>query len=334
LKTLSTPSPAAPLASCLRFTTSDPEVAVHEATKLLSPHQLVLDGDRTDFAAHASRSQLSDTALYTMSYSDAGTFHCAPQHSYVAVLLPTAGDLSIRYHKRDPVEVPCGSFAVVPADRPVDISYRDGMSMLVVTAGPAALTSGLRRIAPELEDDQLRFDEIVTYDGGSVGTFYGLARLLARTVDRYTSPSFMSSNVVYTLRDQIVSTFVLDLPHTKSESMLRFSTPISNRLVRRALDAVASEDIADSSVTDIAAKLGVSVRSLELGFRKELNCTPREYIQKIRLQKAHDDLTEARPGDGTTVTDVALRWGFNHTGRFAALYKRVYGVAPSTELRD
>ena len=35
----------------------------------------------------------------------------------------------------------------------------------------------------------------------------------------------------------------------------------------------------------------------------------------------------------TSVTDVALRWGMTHTGRFAAAYRRKYGVAPSATLR-
>jgi AraC-like DNA-binding protein len=44
-------------------------------------------------------------------------------------------------------------------------------------------------------------------------------------------------------------------------------------------------------------------------------------------------LRDADPGDGTTVTEVALRFGFAHTGRFAAAYRRRYGQAPSATLR-
>jgi len=83
----------------------------------------------------------------------------------------------------------------------------------------------------------------------------------------------------------------------------------------------------------MAATLDVSVRNLEKSFRKELGCTPRKYLQRVRLQRAHDELRRARPGDGTTVTEIAMRCGFGHVGRFAMLYRRVYGVAPSLELR-
>ena len=52
-----------------------------------------------------------------------------------------------------------------------------------------------------------------------------------------------------------------------------------------------------------------------------------------RLAGAHAALRDADPGDGTTVTEVALRFGFAHTGRFAAACRRRYGQAPSATLR-
>ncbi|MFI7317108.1 helix-turn-helix domain-containing protein [Streptomyces venezuelae] len=39
------------------------------------------------------------------------------------------------------------------------------------------------------------------------------------------------------------------------------------------------------------------------------------------------------PGQAT-VTDVAFRWGFTHPGRFAAAYRRQYGVPPSTTMSE
>lgn len=44
------------------------------------------------------------------------------------------------------------------------------------------------------------------------------------------------------------------------------------------------------------------------------------------------DLVDA--DDSTTVTDVAVRWGFTHTGRFASSFRRKYGVLPSEVLRS
>jgi len=57
------------------------------------------------------------------------------------------------------------------------------------------------------------------------------------------------------------------------------------------------------------------------------------YLRDRRLERAHEDLTDAIPSDGVTVTDVAERWGFHHLGSFAALYRNRWGESPSETLR-
>lgn len=59
--------------------------------------------------------------------------------------------------------------------------------------------------------------------------------------------------------------------------------------------------------------------------------SPMTYLQDVRLARAHAALVEAEPGEVTT-TEVAYRWGFTHLGRFAAGYRKKYGVAPSQTL--
>lgn len=323
-----------PLDSCRRFTTCDPHEAVEEATKLLSPHQLTLEGDPGDFWARASRAELGGTSLYYLDYRTAVTFHCSSQSTYVAVLLPLSDGMAIRYDRGDAVEVPSGSLAVVPAECPVDISFRRGFSLLSVSANTETLVSGLRKVAPDAAAERLRFEAICGTAGGSSEMFYGLVKFAAALVDNYRSPASMPYRVIDTLRDQIVSTFLLGLPHGQSGPLLRRSRPlITSRIVRRSLEVMASESGLQRSITEIAAQLCVSVRALEMAFRKEFDCTPRKYLQNLRLQRAHEALCQARPGDGTTVADVATQCGFSHTGRFAALYRRVYGVHPSAKLQ-
>jgi len=322
-----------PLDTCRRFTTRDPDEAVEEATKLLSPHQLTVEGDPGYFWARASRAELGGTSLYYMDYRTAVTFHCSSQSGYVAVLLPMSDGLTIRHDRGDFIEVPSGSLAVVPAECPVEISFRRGFSLLSVSANTGTLVSGLRKFAPDLAAEQLPFEAICGHVGGTSEAFYGLVKFAATLVDNYRSPASMPHRVVDALRDQIVSTFLLGLPHRQSGPLLRLSrSPIASRVVRRSLEVMSSDGGLLRSITDIAAQLCVSVRALELAFRKELDCTPSQYLQNLRLQKAHEALCSARPGDGTTVIDVAIQCGFNHTGRFAAVYRRVYGVNPSAKL--
>jgi AraC-like DNA-binding protein len=102
--------------------------------------------------------------------------------------------------------------------------------------------------------------------------------------------------------------------------------------LRRALAYI--EDHADQPVTvaDIAAAAHVTVRALQYAFRRHLDTTPLAQLRRVRLAHVHEDLRAADPAAGTTVTEVAARWGFHHPGRFAALYRAAYGRTPQHTL--
>jgi AraC-like DNA-binding protein len=325
--------PDPPLLSCDLFSTANPDEAVAEVTRILSPHWIDLMGEHDQFRARISNAVLSEVSMCHLNYETSVTFHCAPQNMFTAVVLPLSGDMTVAHESGDALDVPCGSLAVVPSGCRVDVRFRAAFSMLVVNAKSSALSAGLRRIAPELDTADLLFDGIVATNGVVPSTFFGLSSMLVDVVDQYSSPTLIPSKVADMMSDQVISTFLLGLPHNKAEQMLRYRNPISRRAVKLAVDMVIADQYAEKSVSDIAASLGISLRSLELGFRKEFGCTPHEYIRKFRLQRAHDQLCRAHPGDGTTVTDVAMRWGFNHPGRFAALFRSVYGVPPAATLR-
>lgn len=86
-------------------------------------------------------------------------------------------------------------------------------------------------------------------------------------------------------------------------------------------------------VNDIAAAVNLTPRAVQYLFRQQLETTPTEYLRRVRLQRAHHDLVRGDQAS-TTVTEIAQRWGFAHTGRFAVLYRQTYGQSPHTTLTE
>ncbi|WAL67794.1 helix-turn-helix domain-containing protein [Amycolatopsis cynarae] len=56
---------------------------------------------------------------------------------------------------------------------------------------------------------------------------------------------------------------------------------------------IEDETAAVFNVGELARHLGVTVRALELGFRRALDETPHEYLRRIRLGRAHRELVAA-----------------------------------------
>jgi transcriptional regulator GlxA family with amidase domain len=105
--------------------------------------------------------------------------------------------------------------------------------------------------------------------------------------------------------------------------------PVTLRRALAYLDDHVSEDV---SVAQVAAACGVTVRALQLAFRRHLSTTPSRYLRELRLDRARRELEAGDPAHGDTVTEVAARWGFFSPGRFSAHYREAYGEPPSRTL--
>lgn len=103
--------------------------------------------------------------------------------------------------------------------------------------------------------------------------------------------------------------------------------------LRRAITFVDEHAHEGISLADIAAAAHVTIRAVQLAFRRHLDTTPSEYLRRVRLDHAHRDLLAADPAHDS-VTAVAYRWGFASSSRFAAYYRQAYGLPPGRTLHD
>jgi transcriptional regulator GlxA family with amidase domain len=101
-------------------------------------------------------------------------------------------------------------------------------------------------------------------------------------------------------------------------------------MVRRAERYMADHADTPVTVSDVAAHLGLSLRSLQAGFRQWRNTTPSAHLRQVRLQLVRDELK--RSGADVNVTAIATRHGFVHLGRFSAQYQAAFGEPPSATL--
>jgi AraC-like DNA-binding protein len=92
------------------------------------------------------------------------------------------------------------------------------------------------------------------------------------------------------------------------------------------IDAHLEEPITIGRLCEVA---GVGERALQKAFESRRGLSPMRFVVERRLAAARRLLESASPDDA--VTDVAMRLGF-HLGRFAGLYRDVFGEAPSQTL--
>jgi AraC-like DNA-binding protein/tetratricopeptide (TPR) repeat protein len=103
------------------------------------------------------------------------------------------------------------------------------------------------------------------------------------------------------------------------------------RSVRRALEAIRASVGQPRTVTELAAVAGVSSRTLQGQFLAFVGKTPRAMLRDIGFERARRELLQGAAD--ARVTDIALRSGFPHGGRFSVEYRRRYGETPSRTLK-
>jgi AraC-like DNA-binding protein len=132
----------------------------------------------------------------------------------------------------------------------------------------------------------------------------------------------------------LVSTALATFPSTaRLEPTIEDRHDAHPATARRAVAFIDDNAAGPVSVAQIAAAAGVTVRAVNLAFRRHLDTTPGAYLRRARLQHAHHDLRDADPAS-TTIAEVAARWGFGSKGGFVARYWAAYGRSPARTLRE
>jgi AraC-like DNA-binding protein len=102
--------------------------------------------------------------------------------------------------------------------------------------------------------------------------------------------------------------------------------------VKRAEEFMDANLASSIGIADVVASSGVSMRTLHHGFRTCHGIAPMTWLKHRRLDRVRADLASSHPAD-TSVTQIALHWGFTHLGRFAVDYRARFGESPSQTLR-
>ena len=175
-------------------------------------------------------------------------------------------------------------------------------------------------------DRPLRF-ELRPFSAG-LETAWAQAVALIQTYERMTI--VLPQAAAASLDEFMLSLVLAQHPHNYSDDLRRLSRAALPRIVREAEHWMRTGG-PETSVSGVAARVGVSLRSLEAGFREWRQTTPTQYLRKVRLDAARAELLT--PFESTTVTSVALANGFFHLPRFSEYYRSAFDESPGQTLR-
>jgi transcriptional regulator GlxA family with amidase domain len=174
-----------------------------------------------------------------------------------------------------------------------------------------------RRLFPNvnLQIDKLLITGQGLYTNGGAFSFLNLVLLL---VEKY----FDRQTAIYCSK-----VFQIDFERT-SQSLFAIFKPQKNHddeLIVRA-QAYMEENLSEKiSFEKLASKLAVSRRNFDRRFVKATGNTPVEYMQRVKVEAAKNELEKGRK----TIFEIMDEVGYNDERAFRDVFKRITGLSPT-----
>lgn len=249
----------------------------------------------------------------------------------VAIWIGLAGDLHIEH---------ASGRAVGTSARPVVGSLRDVKSLgigpgrdgIVVSASGRYLSgfagSGLGDLDAEVGVGSVSF--LATFEDRSplAAAIEGYGGLLFEALGAEAA-LVRSELAIQRYLDAFCGLVLCALPRDRLPAARRPPTSSSLGEVRRAEEYMRANAKRPIGMKQVAEAAGVSVRTLQYGFKRHRDVSPHAALHRFRLEGARGDIL-AKPAG--RIADIALAWGFTHLGRFASQYKAAFGELPSHTL--
>lgn len=285
-----------------------------------------LDRQRFGWALHTAA--IGPIALLQCRHDGAVRMSGPGDPDLFVLTLPTHGGGEMGPRGR-PSPLAAGRAGVIVASTDLSSQVDDGFGAIQLMIPRARLECTLAALLGT--DTRAPLDFALEIDVAA-GAGAALARLLTFVADETRRPAsaLAAPLVAYDLSEAVLHHMLLSLSHNHAARLQALSRPTEPRYLRRAevfLDANADRPVSSAELAD---QVGVSVRALQLAFRRYRKSSPQRFVRDRRLELARRRLIA---GSGVTVADVALASGFAHLGRFSVEYRARFGESPSETRR-
>ncbi|WP_231743137.1 helix-turn-helix transcriptional regulator [Mycobacterium sp. GA-2829] len=259
-----------------------------------------------------------------------GSFTAAPDPLHrVAAVWAQRGRIAGRCGGVEGIARPGEVTLLAQPDLPFDAGG-ENVALTTVLLDPALMASVATGMPPAQAPQQIRFSMFEPVDDPARRLWQHTVRYIRDSV--LADDALASPLVLGHAARMLAAATLAAFPNTVGAVETAHDRDAKPVLLQRAVDFIDEHLDSDIALGDIAAAIHVSPRAVQYMFRRHLDSTPLQYLRRLRLHRAHQDLIA---GDlrCDTVTAIAARWGFGHTGRFAVAYRQTYGQSPHTTLR-
>jgi len=315
------------------FYTEDVKAASRLIAKTLGPLQLRVGADEVPgFAATMHGVRLRNVSLLYLDLHVAAAVDIPMLGPQYTVHMPMNGRAVVEHRGRT-FEANTIRSVVSSPGASLRMAFDHDSPQLIIRIEERALAAHLTRLLGRALDRPLVFDPEFDMATEAAMRWHAAVQLIHTEVFHEGS-LIQRGHGIGAVEEFVISSLLhLQPSNYHSEFLAPAQADPRRGVVQNAVNYIEDHLAERITMEAVAKAVHMSVRSIQQGFREELGMTPMTYVRERRLERVHEELTDAIPSDGVTVTQVAERWGFHHLGSFGVEYRKRWGEAPSATLR-
>ncbi|KQU64847.1 AraC family transcriptional regulator [Aminobacter sp. DSM 101952] len=311
-----------PLSDHVLFQSNDLDCARERVAQKFCNHRLDIIGDRKPFRVTHNHAPGEMISLNYISYGADVLIDPGELGDFYLIQMPVSGTATVRNGSQEFL-TDRSIASVLNADLATRMKWWQGCAQLLIQVRKAPLHAFAMRLLDRDIPGPLIFDPLVDFSRPEMQAWRRLANSLFQAAEmRPASAGSGIQNVLY--EQHLLELFLRSQPSNMSLFFDDHRQGAAPRHLKRAEEFIRAHAALPIGLHEIAGAAGVAPRTLQLAYRNAFGISPLRALTRERMRRARFDLvaTEA------TVTDVALKWGFTHFGRFAAEYRHEFGELP------
>lgn len=288
-------------------------------TYALTDHDLVWQSGRVDSVLR--KAIVGDLSFLILRYGAGVHIRPGELGDFMLFQVPLAGSAEIRVRDAHISSTPRFG-AIISPTTPFELNWSEGCEQLLLKVPRFRIERACATLLGAEPDKPVEFSPQLVMDSA-------LGRAWQHQIGALFSCLGEGGVAMRTewwraQEEALIQHLLLFQPNNYTDKLAR---PLNTQRRIRAAEQFIQNNLHNSvELADIARASGCSVRSLTSAFQEHYGQSPMAHLRQVRLQGAYAELKKAPPG--SRVTDVALRWGFSHLGRFCSLYRKTYGETP------
>jgi len=246
------------------------------------------------------------------------------------IVIPMNGNVIDLTHS-DPIVAECGRSALFHMpDQPVKVQWQQNTSALVVRIPAEYFKAVYESLTQEEFSKDLKLRPRIDLTQGAGSSLLNIVKNLV-SVTRGEGNHSQQVCVPGLWEELLVTTLLSSDPSIRQRFSNRNNSAPVYGYVKRTTDYILSNIQKPFAAEELVLQSGVSIRTLQSGFRKTYGLGPMAFVRQKKLDGIYRELLES-DALGVKISRMAVKWGFQHASHFTRIYKNQFNELPSETL--